>query len=51
MFNISSAMAAQFAAAAEEMTRQMQELGPNPLYHAGQVTEETHSPKDEPDGG
>lgn len=31
MFNISSAMAVPFAAAAKEMTEQIEALGPNPL--------------------
>jgi len=31
MFNISSAMAGQFADAAREMTAQISALGPNPL--------------------
>ena len=31
MFNLSSAMAGQFAAAATEMTEQVAALGPNPL--------------------
>jgi F420-non-reducing hydrogenase iron-sulfur subunit len=31
MFNLSSAMAGQFAAAAQEMTEQITILGPNPL--------------------
>ncbi len=31
MFNMSSAMASQFAAAAEEMTARVRTLGPNPL--------------------
>jgi coenzyme F420-reducing hydrogenase delta subunit len=31
MFNMSSAMAGEFAKAAEEMTEQITELGPNPL--------------------
>jgi len=31
MFNLSSAMAGQFAAAATEMTGQIEALGPNPL--------------------
>jgi len=31
MFNLSSAMAGQFAAAATEMTEQIGALGPNPL--------------------
>jgi coenzyme F420-reducing hydrogenase delta subunit len=31
MFNMSSAMAGQFAEAAKEMTEQVAKLGPNPL--------------------
>lgn len=31
MYNISSAMAAQFVQAAIEMTEQVEQLGPNPL--------------------
>jgi F420-non-reducing hydrogenase iron-sulfur subunit len=31
MYNLSSAMAGQFAAAAKEMTEQVTNLGPNPL--------------------
>jgi coenzyme F420-reducing hydrogenase delta subunit len=31
MYNMSSAMAGQFAAAAKEMTEQITALGPNPL--------------------
>lgn len=31
MYNLSSAMAGQFAAAAQEMTEQITILGPNPL--------------------
>jgi len=31
MFNLSSAMAGQFAAIATEMTEQVEALGPNPL--------------------
>jgi len=31
MFNVSSAMAGQFATAATEMTNTIQSLGPNPL--------------------
>jgi coenzyme F420-reducing hydrogenase delta subunit len=31
MFNMSSAMAGQFVAAAEEMTKQINAIGPNPL--------------------
>lgn len=31
MFNMSAAMATAFVAAAEEMTEQVAELGPNPL--------------------
>jgi coenzyme F420-reducing hydrogenase delta subunit len=31
MFNMSSAMAGQFAEAAREMTEKIAELGPNPL--------------------
>lgn len=31
MFNMSSAMAGQFVAAAEEMTEQITAIGPNPL--------------------
>jgi coenzyme F420-reducing hydrogenase delta subunit len=32
MFNMSAAMASAFAAAAEEMTETITELGPNPLH-------------------
>jgi coenzyme F420-reducing hydrogenase delta subunit len=31
MFNLSSAMAGQFAEATKEMTEKIEELGPNPL--------------------
>jgi coenzyme F420-reducing hydrogenase delta subunit len=31
MFNMSSAMASQFAEAAKEMTERIAEIGPNPL--------------------
>ena len=31
MYNLSSAMARQFVEAADEMTQQIHELGPNPL--------------------
>lgn len=34
MFNLSSAMAAQFAEAVTEMTEQIKRLGPNPLRNA-----------------
>ncbi len=35
MFNMSSAMAGQFAAAATEMNEQVEKLGPNPLRVIG----------------
>jgi len=35
MFNLSSAMAGQFAAVAKEMSDQIVVLGPNPLKAAG----------------
>jgi coenzyme F420-reducing hydrogenase delta subunit len=35
MYNLSSAMAGQFAAVAEEMSDQIVGLGPNPLKTAG----------------
>lgn len=35
MFNMSSAMAGEFVAAATEMTRQITDLGPNPLRQKG----------------
>jgi len=34
MFNMSSAMAGQFAAAATEFTEQVRKLGPSPLREA-----------------
>lgn len=49
MINISSAMAGQFAAAAEEITTEVEKLGPNPLrsnghgLHAGVQTTENDS--------
>jgi hypothetical protein len=49
MINISSAMAGQFAAAAEEITAEVEKLGPNPLrsnghgLHAGDQTAENDS--------
>ena len=39
MFHMSSAMAGQFAAAASEMTEQIEALGPNPLRLAGKTTQ------------
>jgi coenzyme F420-reducing hydrogenase delta subunit len=37
MFNLSSAMGGQFAAAAEEMTGQIKRIGPNPLRDTNQL--------------
>lgn len=44
MVNMSSAMGAQFAAAAAEMTEQVRELGPNPAVRGGQGTQEESQP-------
>jgi F420-non-reducing hydrogenase iron-sulfur subunit len=38
MVNLSSAMAAQFAAAVEEMTETVRALGPNPLQDTTRTT-------------
>ncbi len=35
MFNLSSAMGAQFAQTVTEMTEKIRELGPNPLQRSG----------------
>lgn len=40
MFNMSAAMAAEFVAAANEMTERITELGPNPL-RMGSATAES----------
>ena len=37
MFNLSSAMGGQFAAAAEEMTGQIKRIGPNPLRDINKI--------------
>ncbi len=40
MFNLSSAMAVQFAEYVREMTEKIRELGPNPLRDARNVKHE-----------
>jgi coenzyme F420-reducing hydrogenase delta subunit len=37
MINISSAMGAQFAWSAAELTADIKRMGPNPLRHNGQI--------------
>lgn len=41
MVNLSSAMAGQFVAYAQEMTETIQQLGPNPLRKPGLAGEQT----------
>lgn len=41
MVNVSSAMAGQFVAYAQEMTETIQQLGPNPLQEPGLAGEQT----------
>jgi hypothetical protein len=47
MFNLSSAMGAQFAEATREMTERMRSLGPNPLLPLPERVERSASPSAE----
>ncbi len=47
MFNMSSAMGAQFAEATREMTERMRSLGPNPLLPLPERAEWSASPSAE----
>jgi len=44
MFNISSAMAAAFVDATEEMTRQIAAIGPNPLRQVKKINHDAPTP-------
>jgi hypothetical protein len=47
MFNMSSAMGAQFAEATREMTDRMRSLGPNPLLPLPERAAQSESPHSE----